>query len=477
MKLRNIFAALAVAALTFVGCQEKERFLDEVQVSQSYVAIPAEGGQVEITVTAIDAWEMTNIPEWVTVTPSTGAAGQTKVVFAAEAAEKTRSEIVGLVCAGVTQNINVLQMTEKVDLPITSCDFVNTQGEDGTIYRVKGQVTSIVNTEYGNFYIKDETGTVYVYGCLYEGQPKLFANHGLAVGDVVTVEGPRKDYNGTIELVDVTVVEIVKSLFVADPMDVVIEHEAGDFTVEISNKGYCTVDVDVDWIHYQGLGVDEAMFTFDAYDVMGAPRTGTITFTVVKGDRESVVPVSVTQYGITPDPLAIAEAVKQEKNTWLTVEGVVTGVHSDGIIVTDAAGTSLYGYKATGAKVGDEVTMTGNISDYRHFYQVNNPVVRVIKSGKKFNYPEPKAITEELLAKFGEGNHTAEYIVVTGISDGSNYGAVTAAGYTISPYKSPIKMDDYAGKKVTIKGWALQNQAPSRTDLRILPISVELVEE
>ena len=89
MKLRNIFAALAVAVLAFAGCQEKERFLEEVKVSQSYVAIPAEGGQVEITVNAVDSWEFTAVPEWVTVTPATGAAGETKVTFKAEAAEAT----------------------------------------------------------------------------------------------------------------------------------------------------------------------------------------------------------------------------------------------------------------------------------------------------------------------------------------------------------------------------------------------------
>ena len=38
MKLRNIFTMLAAAlAFAFVGCQEEERFLDEVQVSQSFV--------------------------------------------------------------------------------------------------------------------------------------------------------------------------------------------------------------------------------------------------------------------------------------------------------------------------------------------------------------------------------------------------------------------------------------------------------
>ena len=477
MKLRNIFTILAAAlAFAFVGCQEEERFLSEVKVSSSYVALPAEGGSQTIEVKAVGEWNFTGVPEWLTVSPASGS-GDATVTFTAAATKSTREASLSLNCAGAVQTINVLQMTEKLEVPISTCDFVNDQGEDGVIYRVKGQVTSIVNTEYGNFYIKDETGTVYVYGCLYEGQAKQFAQHDIAVGDVVTVEAPRKDYNGTIELVDVTVIDIVKSLLVVDPMEVTLENTAGDFTVDLSNKGYCTVDIDVDWIQFVGLGPDTAMFTYDEYQEMAAPRTGTITFTVVKGDRESVVPVKVTQYGITPDPVAVAEAVKQEKNTWLTVEGVVTGVHADGIIVTDAAGTSLYGYKATGAKVGDEVTMTGNISDYRHFYQVNNPVVRVKSSGKKFKYPEPKAITEELLAEFGDGIHTAQYIVVTGVSDGSNYGAVTAAGYTISPYKSPIKMDDYAGKKVTIKGWALQNQAPNKTDLRILPISVELVEE
>ena len=63
MKLRYIFTALAAAALAFVGCQEEERFLDEVQVSQSIVALDVAGDQVEVTVTANDAWEIVGLPE------------------------------------------------------------------------------------------------------------------------------------------------------------------------------------------------------------------------------------------------------------------------------------------------------------------------------------------------------------------------------------------------------------------------------
>ena len=68
--------------LAFTGCQEEEgRFLDEVKVSQSYIAIPAEGGSVEITVDAIDSWSIAGVPEWLTVSPASGSAGLSRAGY------------------------------------------------------------------------------------------------------------------------------------------------------------------------------------------------------------------------------------------------------------------------------------------------------------------------------------------------------------------------------------------------------------
>ena len=480
MKLRNIFAALAIAALAFVGCQEKERFLDEVKVSQSYLAFDKAGQSIDVTVNAIDKWEFTEVPEWITVNPASGNAGETKVTFTAGAAESTREALFYLNCGEATQVFSALQMTEKVELPVSTCAEVNA-GEDGKTYRVSGTVTSIANTEYGNLYINDGTGEVYIYGTLYDGAEKQFSKHGIGVGDLITVEGPRKTYNGTIELVNVTVVSIEKSLVLVDPKEVYREKEAGSFDIAVDNKGFCTVDVDADWIQFAGMSTSAAKFTFDAYEVEGAPRTGTITFTVKKGDRESVVPVTVTQYGITPDPVAIADAVKEAKGTWLSVEGIVTGIHGDGLMVTDAAGNSLYGYaKGTpSVKIGDAVIMTGKLGNYRQFYQLETPVIRVSKSGEKFDYPTPIELTEEVFAEWGANIQTAQYITATGVADGANYGAVTVAGHTVSPYKisSSFKYDKLYGKNVTIKGYALQYQGGTKNDLRILVTSVEEVAE
>lgn len=478
MKLRNIFAALAIAALAFVGCQEKERFLDEVKVSQSYLAFDKAGQSIDVTVNAIDKWEFTEVPEWITVNPVSGNAGETKVTFTAGAAESTREALFYLNCGEATQVFSALQMTEKVELPVSTCAEVNA-GEDGKTYRVSGTVTSIANTEYGNLYINDGTGEVYIYGTLYDGAEKQFSKHGIGVGDLIVVEGPRKTYSGTIELVNVTVISIEKSLVLVDPKEVSLEKEAGSFEISVDNKGFCTVDVDADWIQFAGMSTSAAKFTFDAYEVEGAPRTGTVTFTVKKGDRESVVPVTVTQYGITPDPVAIADAVKEAKGTWLSVTGIVTGVHGDGIVVMDEAGNALYGYKATGAKIGDSVVMTGKLGNYRQFYQIETPVIRVNKTGEKFEYPAAAEITEELLATMNSNIQTSVFITATGVADGANYGAVTVAGHTISPYKisSSFKYDKLYGKNVTIKGYALQYQGGTKNDLRILVTSVEEVAE
>lgn len=99
---------------------------------------------------------------------------------------------------------------EPQQVVVGTCqDVIN--GEDGTIFQVKGKCVNILNTTYGNWDLEDETGTIRIYGTLdAEGKTKNFSSLGIEVGDIVTVQGPRKDFSGTIELVDVTVISIEK---------------------------------------------------------------------------------------------------------------------------------------------------------------------------------------------------------------------------------------------------------------------------
>ena len=126
-------------------------------------------------------------------------------------------------------------------------------GPDGKTFRVKGVCTSIANTTYGNWYLDDGTGEIYVYGTLdSEGQTKNFASWGLEVGDVIEVEGPKTTYGTTVELVDVTVLKIEKALLKLPVESAQVEKEGGQIEFKVAYKGngiFNTIPEDcMDWI-------------------------------------------------------------------------------------------------------------------------------------------------------------------------------------------------------------------------------------
>ena len=112
-------------------------------------------------------------------------------------------------------------------------------GADGDTFRVTGICKSISNTTYGNWYLEDETGQIYIYGTLdAQVKTKNFSSLGIEVGNEVTVEGPKKTYNGTVELVDVKVLDIRKpsvTVTSVSPAGAVVPKEGGDVTVTMAN--------------------------------------------------------------------------------------------------------------------------------------------------------------------------------------------------------------------------------------------------
>ena len=393
MKLRHIFTALAAAALTLVGCQEELKVLDEVQVSQSLVAIPVEGGSVEVTVNANDAWAIAGAPEWLTVSPASGEAGETVVTFSAEATDATRDGVFYINVGEVQQVMNVLQMAEKVETPLSTCADVNNNGVDGKVYRVKGTVTSIANTQYGNWYLQDDTGTVYIYGTLYNGATQQFTKLGLEVGDIVTVEGPRKNYNGTIELVDVTVLEIEKSLLklekiISTPLPLeggvaaaLLTVKAGDFSVEIPE--------DAAWLT---AGEPYAIGDLTCVELTAAPneggaRTATVTFKTTVDGKDYIAPAEIAQDGAIK-AVTVADFLAAEEGTALyELTGIVKNLANTtygNFDLVDATGSVyVYGLTGNGAigsndktfanlgiNEGDVITIIGTRASYKETPQV-----------------------------------------------------------------------------------------------------------
>ena len=393
MKLRHIFTALAAAALAFVGCQQEEKFLEEVQVSKSLIGLPIGGGSEEITVTAADKWEITGIPEWLTVAPAAGDAGEAVIKFSAEASEENKEAVLHLNCGVVSQVITVFQMAEKVEVPLSTCADVNNNGVDGKVYRVKGTCTSIANTQYGNWYLTDDTGTVYIYGTLYNGATQQFTKLGLEVGDIVTVEGPRKNYNGTIELVDVTVIEIEKSLLKLEKMistplpleggvaTALLTVKAGEFSVEIPE--------DASWLT---AGEPTKIGDLTCVELTAAPNEGgarktTVTFKTVVDGKEYIAPADIEQFGAiaavsvadflaAPEGTALYELTGIVKNLANTTYGnfdlvdATGSVYVYGLTNNGAIGSNDKKFAEIGINEGDVITIIGTRTSYKETPQV-----------------------------------------------------------------------------------------------------------
>ena len=375
MKLKNLFLALAAFAATAVSCVKAELAqLDEIQVSQSYIALPVEGGSCDVTVTAVDSWEITNIPEWLTVAPASGVAGKTVVTFSAEATSATNESVLKLLCAGKTQLLTVLQMADKVELPITSCAEVNA-AEDGITFKIKGTITAIENTTYGNLYVTDETGSVYIYGTLYEGATKQFSKYGVEVGDIVVVEGPRGNYKGSPQLVNATILEIEKSLIKVDSVDpetAELPLEGGILTITLTAKGD-GVDVVIpeenkSWISVSGMKVSgtSAVVSFNIAENAGGDRSSELSFKTTKGGKTYTAVTSFSQKGAIIEATAAEINAAVDGDTQYRITGYVNKVANTkygNLYIKDYSGeVFVYGtndFATSGIEEGDIITVVG----------------------------------------------------------------------------------------------------------------------
>ena len=410
-----VIIALFTLALTSCNDDDAITLLDEVQVSTSYVSIPMDGGSATITVKANDSWQFeklfrqitknsdgtndttyTETPTWLNISQMSGSAGETQITFSADGTLNGRNTEVRLQCGGRTQIINVIQGLAVVS-DATCAQVI--AGPESKTYRVTGTVTSIVNTTYGNWYLADETGEIYIYGTLdANGGTKNFLSWGLEVGDQITVEGPKTVYNGTVELVDVTVVKIEKSLIKVasvDPENAQFPLEGGDITVNLTCKGNgVSVDIPEDakgWLSMTSIsGGAEPVVKFHAAPNTGGDRNTKVVFrTTDNSGKEYTSELTLTQVGAIVNATIAEFLAAPVGDTQYRITGVITSVANYGrgnIYIRDFSGeTYVYGsgaqgeFENIGLDEGDIITLVGKRAAYQGNPQMSGAIIEGYK--------------------------------------------------------------------------------------------------
>ncbi|MBR4688445.1 MAG: hypothetical protein IKP01_09035 [Bacteroidales bacterium] len=473
MKLRNYILSILAGAALAAGCAQEQVIssIAEFKPEKSYIGLPLEGGINTTPVKATASWsfDTSAIPEWLTVSPTSGGAEVEHIVFAAEPNTGNSERSVNLVVnvGGKQQRFTVIQAGPgEVEAPLSTIAQV-AAGNDGETFRIRGTVTSIVNTNYGNLYVSDDTGSIYIYGLFnakgqYPKDAGGWATFGVEVGDVITVQGPRTLYNGTtLELVDATLINVEKSLIEVDPSEIAVGSDAGTFTVSVASKANgMAVLPSESWVRVTDIAAgekDAVVYSF-AYDAntTTASRTATIQFKAANSSKA----VTVTQEGIPPTGQSITEIVALPDNSGVeTLESTVAAKTTKGFVLSDGA-TAIYVYDngANPVEIGDVVKVLATKTTYNGVPELAT-VTSVEKTGTaSVDYPAAKDVTADAATYAAT---VAEYIQFTGVLKVSgNYfnveidGADPAAkqGSVVNPVDA-LGAKDFDGKKVTVTGF------------------------
>jgi hypothetical protein len=424
MKLKNIFPFFIAILAFLTSCVDEETvtLLDGIQVSSSYVAIPIGGGSTSITVTAKDSWTAEKVTTtknqvtWLTISSISGSAGETTLTFSALSTLDGRSAEVLIKCGGETQRINIIQGLSTI-ATATCAEVI--AGPDSKTYQATGVCTSIANTQYGNWYLTDKTGTIYIYGTLdAKGQTKNFLSLGLEVGDEVTVQGPKTTYGTTVELIDVTVIKINKSLVKVDSVkNASLPVEGGEFIAYLTCKGQgVSVDIPNDakpWLSItsiQSAGT-KAVVKFNAAANTGGDRGTTLTFSTTDGTKNYTAQTTLSQKGAIVDANIAAFIAAANKTTQYRLKGVITSIADAAkgrFYLKDFSGEiyvyNMAGFQTLGVKAGDIVTLVGK-------YDVYNGTHELVSAVLESSISVTSATIAEVLTK---PDNTTTYYMVTG---------------------------------------------------------------
>ena len=222
--------------------------------------------------------------------------------------------------------------------------------EDDTVYTLKGTITAVANTTYGNFDLTDETGTVLIYGlCSPEGEAKYWAASGAKVGDDIVVKTVRTSYNNAPQGKNAIFVELISPGTLAFWS---FEATATSFTAAGGDK-------EIDLAIYNATA--EVVATSDNAQFTAAYADGVLTITALENTAsEAIEGTIIVTCGSLNQTIYVSQAAASS-GTQTAVEATVEFTKDNRTTFT----TSQQVFEANDIKViNDKGSSTSNVADY-----------------------------------------------------------------------------------------------------------------
>ena len=183
---------------------------------------------------------------------------------------------------------------------------------------------------------------------------------------------------------------------IADDVNITYNATSGNIAYTIDNAvtdGTMSVATESDWLTLGQGTTSPISFTCSANSA-GTDRTATVTLTYTYNRATVTANVIVTQAGNPDATMTIAEVRAQGTGNVATLGTVtsITGTSNKTAYIQDAT-AAIVVYGNFTAALGDEIRVSGTLSDFNGLLEITNPVVTVVSTGNTIN-PELMTIAE-----------------------------------------------------------------------------------
>lgn len=203
MRMLKKIAIVCMLAIVVTACHKEAPA--SLSMLNSVLLVDAAGGTQDISFKTNQSWSVRSDAGWVSVAPASGGASESYQVVNVTVAENTdeaERTATLTVTAGEKSALVAVKQAGKPATPpqqrMTISEFRNKKAGDNTWYELTGVIASQPEDQYGNFFMTDETGYIYVYGLCEKKVDKndqSFSKLGLKPGDKVTIMTLRSEYN------------------------------------------------------------------------------------------------------------------------------------------------------------------------------------------------------------------------------------------------------------------------------------------
>ena len=175
-------------------------------VSPTTLNMAAAGQTASITLKATGDWTAAANASWITIDKASGSGSDKSQVVTVTAAANTEGERSGkltFTMGDKTASVTISQYGAIQAQTVTIAEFIEKSPDSDEWFRITGTITQICDNTakaYGDFYIKDATGELFVFGMTKEFSENLndqsFSQIGLKEGDELTFVTQRSEYHG-----------------------------------------------------------------------------------------------------------------------------------------------------------------------------------------------------------------------------------------------------------------------------------------